>query len=136
MASREFAIDGSGQQATPGVANVRDGLTIHLQNLRGIELKAKKTIVLVAAGEQMGQVSMILWAQRVSASWATDTLLVGWGGTRSKVSSQYMECSKSSRVTAYWLVESQAGCPISRMLDDLSARMSSTMRLSPRAERS
>ncbi|KAI0459526.1 hypothetical protein F5B21DRAFT_455153 [Xylaria acuta] len=31
-----LAICGAGRQATPGVANVRDGVTIHLQKLRGI----------------------------------------------------------------------------------------------------
>ncbi|OTB09989.1 hypothetical protein K445DRAFT_380509 [Daldinia sp. EC12] len=50
------AICGSGQQATPAVANVRDGLTIHLRNLRGIEIDTEKQIVSIAAGEQMGQV--------------------------------------------------------------------------------
>ncbi|RYP26836.1 hypothetical protein DL768_011554 [Monosporascus sp. mg162] len=50
------AICGSGQQATPGVANVRHGLTIHLRNLRGIEIDADKKIVSVAAGERMGKV--------------------------------------------------------------------------------
>ncbi|KAI0384946.1 FAD-binding domain-containing protein [Hypomontagnella monticulosa] len=50
------AICGSGQQATPTVANVRDGITIHLRNLRGIEVDAEKQIVSIAAGEQMGQV--------------------------------------------------------------------------------
>lgn len=50
------AICGSGQQATPAVANVRDGLTIHLRNLRGVELDTEKKVVSVAAGEQMGQV--------------------------------------------------------------------------------
>lgn len=52
----KFAICGSGQQATPGVANVRDGLTIHLRNLRGVELDTEKKIISVAAGEQMGKV--------------------------------------------------------------------------------
>ncbi|KAK6950638.1 hypothetical protein Daesc_007162 [Daldinia eschscholtzii] len=50
------AICGSGQQATPAVANVRDGLTIHLRNLRGIEIDTEKQIVSIAAGEQMEQV--------------------------------------------------------------------------------
>ncbi|KAI1503598.1 FAD-binding domain-containing protein [Biscogniauxia marginata] len=51
-----IAICGSGQQATPAVANVRDGITIHLRNLRGIEIDAEKKVVSVAAGEQMGKV--------------------------------------------------------------------------------
>ncbi|RYP61823.1 hypothetical protein DL771_009989 [Monosporascus sp. 5C6A] len=50
------AICGSGQQATPGVANVRHGLTIHLRNLRGIEIDTHKKVVSVAAGERMGKV--------------------------------------------------------------------------------
>lgn len=52
----KVAICGSGQQATPGVANVRDGLTIHLKNLRGITLNLGNNIVSVAAGEKMGKV--------------------------------------------------------------------------------
>lgn len=51
-----FATCGSGQQATPGVANVRDGLTIHLRNLKGVELDTEKKIISVAAGEQWGKV--------------------------------------------------------------------------------
>ena len=52
----KIAIAGSGQQTTPGVANVRDGLTIHLRNLRGIEVDAEKKVVSIAAGERMGDV--------------------------------------------------------------------------------
>ncbi|KAK9780405.1 putative FAD-binding PCMH-type domain-containing protein [Seiridium cardinale] len=52
----QLAICGSGQQATPSVANVHNGLTIHLRNLRGIELDRERRIVSIAAGEQMGKV--------------------------------------------------------------------------------
>jgi FAD/FMN-containing dehydrogenase len=52
----KIAICGSGQQATPGVANVRDGLTIHLRNLKGVEVNPDKKIVSVAAGETWGNV--------------------------------------------------------------------------------
>ncbi|KAI1209700.1 FAD-binding domain-containing protein [Annulohypoxylon truncatum] len=52
----KVAICGAGQQATPGVANVRDGITIHLKNLRGITLNLGNKIVSVAAGEKMGDV--------------------------------------------------------------------------------
>ncbi|OTB00881.1 hypothetical protein M426DRAFT_75490 [Hypoxylon sp. CI-4A] len=52
----KVSICGSGQQATPGVANVRDGITIHLRNLRGVHLNTEKEYVSVAAGEQMGKV--------------------------------------------------------------------------------
>ncbi|ROV87431.1 hypothetical protein VSDG_09840 [Cytospora chrysosperma] len=52
----KFITCGSGQQATPGIANVRDGLTIHLRNLKGVELDTNKKIVSVAAGEQLGKV--------------------------------------------------------------------------------
>ena len=52
----KIAIAGSGQQTTPAVANVRDGLTIHLRNLKGIEVNAEKKIVSIAAGERMGDV--------------------------------------------------------------------------------
>ncbi|KAI1451455.1 FAD-binding domain-containing protein [Annulohypoxylon moriforme] len=52
----KVAICGAGQQATPGVANVRDGLTIHLKNLRGITLDPGNKYVSVAAGEKMGDV--------------------------------------------------------------------------------
>lgn len=51
-----LAICGAGQQATPGVANVGDGLTIHLQQLRGIQLDKEKGTVSVGAGELMGNV--------------------------------------------------------------------------------
>lgn len=54
--SIKFAVCGSGQQATPGVANVKDGITIHLQNLRGVELNTGKKTVSVAAGERWGNV--------------------------------------------------------------------------------
>lgn len=50
------AICGSGQQATPGVANVHNGITIHLRNLRGIEIDTERKFVSIAAGEQMGKV--------------------------------------------------------------------------------
>ncbi|KAI5923884.1 FAD-binding domain-containing protein [Camillea tinctor] len=52
----KVAICGAGQQATPGVANVHDGITIHLRKLRGIEIDAERQVVSVAAGEQMGAV--------------------------------------------------------------------------------
>ncbi|KAM0817922.1 putative FAD-binding PCMH-type domain-containing protein [Seiridium cardinale] len=52
----QLAICGSGQQATPSVANVHNGLTIHLRNLRGIELDRERRIVSIAAGEQVGKV--------------------------------------------------------------------------------
>ncbi|KAI1094458.1 FAD-binding domain-containing protein [Rostrohypoxylon terebratum] len=52
----KVAICGAGQQATPGVANVRDGITIHLKNLRGITIDQGNKIVSVAAGEKMGDV--------------------------------------------------------------------------------
>jgi FAD/FMN-containing dehydrogenase len=51
-----IAICGAGQQATPEVANVHNGLTIHLRNLRGVEVDVEKTVVSIAAGEQMGKV--------------------------------------------------------------------------------
>ncbi|KAI1120564.1 hypothetical protein F5Y10DRAFT_258109 [Nemania abortiva] len=51
-----LAICGAGQQATPGVANVRDGLTIDLRRLRGIQIDTDKGIVSVGAGELMGTV--------------------------------------------------------------------------------
>ncbi|KAK8034303.1 FAD-binding protein [Apiospora rasikravindrae] len=52
----EVAICGAGQQATPGVANVLDGLTIHLRGLRGIEIDKERNVVSIAAGERMGAV--------------------------------------------------------------------------------
>lgn len=52
----KIAVCGAGQQATPGVANVHDGITIHLRNLRGIEVDTEKKIVSIAAGERMGDV--------------------------------------------------------------------------------
>lgn len=52
----KLAVCGSGQQCTPEVANVRDGITIHMRNLRGIDVDTGKKIVSIAAGEQMGNV--------------------------------------------------------------------------------
>lgn len=52
----KVAICGFGQQATPAVANVRDSLTIHLRNLRGVKIDMERKIASVAAGEQMGNV--------------------------------------------------------------------------------
>lgn len=52
----QIAICGAGQQATPGVANVRDGLTIHLRGLKGVEVDTDNKVVSVAAGEKMGNV--------------------------------------------------------------------------------
>ncbi|KAK6214106.1 hypothetical protein LQW54_004708 [Pestalotiopsis sp. IQ-011] len=52
----KLAICGAGQQATPRVANVHDGITIHLRGLRGIHVDQEKGIVSIAAGERMGDV--------------------------------------------------------------------------------
>lgn len=52
----QIAICGAGQQVTPGVANIRDGLTIHLRGLKGVEVDADNKVVSVAAGEKMGNV--------------------------------------------------------------------------------
>jgi FAD/FMN-containing dehydrogenase len=62
----KVAICGSGQQTTPAVANVRDGLTIHLRNLRGVKIDAQRKTVSVAAGEQMGKVYENLGAAGLS----------------------------------------------------------------------
>ncbi|KAK7743428.1 hypothetical protein SLS62_010572 [Diatrype stigma] len=53
--SSKVAICGSGQQATPAVANVHGGLTIHMRNLQGVTIDTERNIVSVAAGEQMGK---------------------------------------------------------------------------------
>jgi FAD/FMN-containing dehydrogenase len=58
----KIAICGAGQQATPAVANVHDGLTIHLGNIRGVEVETKKKVVSIAAGEKMGHVYEIVTA--------------------------------------------------------------------------
>ncbi len=52
----KIAICGAGQQSTAAVANVRDGITIHLRGLKGIKVDEEKSIVSIAAGEQMGRV--------------------------------------------------------------------------------
>lgn len=52
----KLAICGLGQQSTPGVANVRDGITINLKNLRGVKIDKERNLVSVAAGENMGHV--------------------------------------------------------------------------------
>jgi FAD/FMN-containing dehydrogenase len=52
----QIAICGASQQPTPGVANIRDRLTIHLRNLKGVQVDEEKKIVFVAAGERMGNV--------------------------------------------------------------------------------
>ncbi len=49
-------ICGAGQQSTAAVANVRNGITIHLRGLKGIEVDKEKSFVSIAAGEQMGRV--------------------------------------------------------------------------------
>lgn len=54
--SPSLAIAGAGQQTTPGAANIRDGITIHLRNLQGIEIDQDKKVISVGAGEQMGDV--------------------------------------------------------------------------------
>jgi FAD/FMN-containing dehydrogenase len=59
----KIAICGAGQQATPGVANVHDGLTIHLRNILGVEVDTQKKLVSVGAGEKMGHVYEKLTAQ-------------------------------------------------------------------------
>jgi hypothetical protein len=51
-----LAIAGAGQQATPGAANVKGGITIHLRNLKGIEISEDQKVISVAAWEQMGDV--------------------------------------------------------------------------------
>ncbi|KAI0141879.1 hypothetical protein GGR57DRAFT_519853 [Xylariaceae sp. FL1272] len=51
-----LAICGAGQQSTPGVANVNDGITIHLSRLRGITVDLEKQRVSIGAGERMGAV--------------------------------------------------------------------------------
>lgn len=50
------AICGHGQQATPGVNSVRNGITIHLGNLKGVKVDSTMKIVSVSAGETMGHV--------------------------------------------------------------------------------
>lgn len=63
MGNLKIAICGAGQQATPGVANVRDGLTIHLSELLGVRIDLEKKIISVAAGERMGNVYNTLISQ-------------------------------------------------------------------------
>jgi FAD/FMN-containing dehydrogenase len=52
----QIAICGAGQQSTLRVADVRDELTVHLRNLKGIQIDKEKKIGSVAAGERMGNV--------------------------------------------------------------------------------
>ncbi|PSN73621.1 FAD-binding domain-containing protein [Corynespora cassiicola Philippines] len=52
----KIAVAGAGQQATPKVSNVSDGLTIHLRKLLGVEVDKEKKTVSVAAGEKWGNV--------------------------------------------------------------------------------
>lgn len=52
----KLAVCGAGQQATPGVANTHNGITIHLRGLRGIHVDQEKMFVSIAAGERMGDV--------------------------------------------------------------------------------
>ncbi|KAJ3567881.1 hypothetical protein NPX13_g6614 [Xylaria arbuscula] len=54
---RSLSICGAGRQATPGVADVGDGITIHLRKLRRIHVDKEKRIVSVGAGELMGVVN-------------------------------------------------------------------------------
>ncbi|KAH7310807.1 hypothetical protein B0I35DRAFT_439735 [Stachybotrys elegans] len=50
------AIAGAGQQTTPGAANIQGGITIHLRNLRGIDIDEEHKTISVGAGENMGHV--------------------------------------------------------------------------------
>ncbi|KAF2821095.1 FAD-binding domain-containing protein [Ophiobolus disseminans] len=52
----KLSICGAGQQATPVVENAHGGLTIHLQDIQGVEVDTKRKIVSIAAGEKMGRV--------------------------------------------------------------------------------
>lgn len=54
--SSTLAICDAGQQPTPGVSNVGDGITIHLRSFCGIKINTEKEIVSVGAGELMGDV--------------------------------------------------------------------------------
>jgi hypothetical protein len=50
-----FAIKSSGQQPTPGCANIQDGITLDLGLLKGIKL-CKNGLVEIGAGERWGAV--------------------------------------------------------------------------------
>jgi FAD/FMN-containing dehydrogenase len=51
---QHFAVRGAGQQPLPGCANAKDGITLDLANLVGVELK--DGIVSIGAGERWGAV--------------------------------------------------------------------------------
>lgn len=63
-----LAITGAGQQPAPGVANVTDGITIHMSRFKGIELSSDKTIVSISPGETWGPVYEVLDGEGLSVS--------------------------------------------------------------------
>lgn len=124
-----IAICGSGQQATPAVANVRDGLTIHLRNLRGVEIDVEKNVVSVAAGEQMGKVYETVMAAGLGAVGNRHSS-GGIGGDAVQGESRYYVMNRSHS-DAF-----QADYRTSLMLGVSFATTLSTTRLSSLTERS
>lgn len=59
-AASTVAICGLGRRATPGVANVQDGIVIHLGKMKGVHVDRENKSVQVAAGENMGNVYGVL----------------------------------------------------------------------------
>jgi FAD/FMN-containing dehydrogenase len=62
------AICGAGQQPAAGVANVANGITIHMQRFKGVKLSQDRSFVSIAPGETWGNVYKTLEPEGLSAS--------------------------------------------------------------------
>lgn len=62
------AICGAGQHPSAGVANVADGITIHMQRFKGIKLSADRSYVSISPGEIWGNVYKALDSEGLSVS--------------------------------------------------------------------
>lgn len=62
------AICGAGQQPAAGVANIADGITIHMRRFKGIKLSEDRTFVSIAPGETWGAVYEALDPEGLSVS--------------------------------------------------------------------
>ena len=100
-----IAVCGSGQQATPAVANVRDGLTIHLRGLRGIEIDSERKTISVAAGENMGTVYEKAVASGLGVSGNRHSSGgIGGDAVQGESPPSYLSCSHTTRWSVVLLV--------------------------------
>jgi FAD/FMN-containing dehydrogenase len=62
------AICGAGQHPSAGVANVADGITIHMRRFKGVKLSEDRSFVSIAPGETWGDVYKALDSEGLSVS--------------------------------------------------------------------